>query len=673
MQPVRCLIIRTKNVNDSVAFDFFMYDPNGDACADCTYQVTVSPSEAVISSQDGNTVTGRFTVTKPGTYSLTIDTVYLGVNTTTRRVLFFVGDVGTVTTRYYISGEDTTHGQPHAADDAGSLIFSVPTNIESILCGWWIQNSPDEIPNYPLANLSNIDTYIWLKQILDDGAYIGVERYLTYSELVNVSIPVPALGSYSWEDNSFTGLSWGIDYPSSWYWLGLKLQGAAIYWVTFPSAEYINQPSYADFTYSYPINPAVKSSSNDNLLILSATEDSDNDASIVLNNPAFSATTTAIVLTSFNRPFFSVATNITSASSTSFTSPSVATTTDTTLESVNLAVTPSSGSVDIGITSWDLTGALLKKWTETSTGSPTVTHTVGDLTPGQGYNVWYDQLTGIHLLTKAIADSSGTITFSYDKGFTNTITFIVEKEAPATNNSGAPLPISTPASNGPLPTFPLEPGSSVTTTAPTTPPTTSTPAGSITPTPVSLYKSSTSPFIYVLTPNSYKRHIPNEPSFLSYNYTWNQIKDINQIDLNRYPLSNLIKLPLDSKVYLIDSTTKRWITDEQTFNNLQFNWLALSEVTPTEFDSYQTKDPITLTNYQQITPTFTTLLKKGDRNTNVTKLQAKLRSLGFFNHPYNTTLFGTVTEQALKDFQRYYRLSVTGVVDEGTRRRLNGV
>jgi len=70
--------------------------------------------------------------------------------------------------------------------------------------------------------------------------------------------------------------------------------------------------------------------------------------------------------------------------------------------------------------------------------------------------------------------------------------------------------------------------------------------------------------------------------------------------------------------------------------------------------------------------TFTTNLRKGLTNSEVTQLQQKLRELGFFTYPTNTGYYGTVTEEAVKAFQQAHNIETLGMVGPQTREALNG-
>jgi parallel beta-helix repeat protein len=187
---------RTKNVNDTVSFDFSMFTASGSACSSCSYSITTSPSETVTSTVAVNRVTGSFTATKSGIYSLITSVSDTTNNTTTKIMLFFVGNTSSQTVRYYYRGIQPTHYGNIAGtiNDTQSLLFTAPTSTEIGLCDAWVQASPDEKPNYPFSNLSSIDTYAWYKHTKVAGGYIGVERSVTYGQGTNLSSSTPAVG-----------------------------------------------------------------------------------------------------------------------------------------------------------------------------------------------------------------------------------------------------------------------------------------------------------------------------------------------------------------------------------------------------------------------------------------------------------------------------------------------
>ena len=85
--------------------------------------------------------------------------------------------------------------------------------------------------------------------------------------------------NYNFTNVNFTDLNWTMDYLTSFYGLTVKLNG------TSPSIK-VNSTdlSYIDLTYRYTIGPEIKSISNTNVNLLSATTPSTdiNNATIIL-------------------------------------------------------------------------------------------------------------------------------------------------------------------------------------------------------------------------------------------------------------------------------------------------------------------------------------------------------------------------------------------------------
>lgn len=441
---------RTKNVNDLVSFNISMFNPNGTSCSDCSYAITTSPSETVSSSKSGNQVTGSFTATKSGTYSLIFTITDSNSNTTKRNYLFIVGDTGSQTTKYYFRPPtNPTRGQPKG-NDAKALLLTAPDSAEEWACFYWIQGSPDEVPNYPLANLSDINTYSWYKSpTITAEKYIGVQRFVGYDAGMDYSSSVPVAADYTWVNKNFANLNWAMDYFHSWYWISLKLYGASdSYWATFPIGE--TNKSYADFIYQYAATPTVKSVSNPNVVVLSATAPANatSSVSIALENPLSSATSTNFVLPDFSRPFLTATSTIDSNATTTVASPSISAGATSTLSSVPLDITPSSGSIDVAIDTWNTTSTYYKKWTEVGdTPAATAAHTIGDLRANQ----WYQVKVGGSVTNTLQANSSGEITFTYLGGY-STKTFEVEEETTAPTPFTLISPINN-ASTDNQPTF----------------------------------------------------------------------------------------------------------------------------------------------------------------------------------------------------------------------------
>jgi hypothetical protein len=77
-----------KTVNSPISFIIIAKNPDGTACSDCT-AITTFPSELVSKSDNNGVVTGSFTPSKSGTYSVTVAVTDSGSNITKRNYSFF--------------------------------------------------------------------------------------------------------------------------------------------------------------------------------------------------------------------------------------------------------------------------------------------------------------------------------------------------------------------------------------------------------------------------------------------------------------------------------------------------------------------------------------------------------------------------------------------------------
>jgi len=397
---------RTKNVGEAVSYDISMLNASGAACADCSYALSTSPAETITINKSSNNLTGNFTPTLSGIYTLDVTITDTTNNLSKRNYIFFAGSMETTTTRFYLRGINPVHGQP-SGNDAKSLLFTLPTATEDWTCGAWVQNSPDIIPNYPLANLTAVDTNTWYT-LTTPGA-IGIERFVTYSTTRDVSLSVPSAADYTFINKNLAGFNWSIDYPWHWYWLSLKLRGNGNpHWRSTPT-----DVSYADFTYSYPSALALFDISNDNLAIKSAVRKSDNqNFSLVIENPLSSSQSSNLTFSNLNRPFTN-ATNQISLTGNNEVSINLAASETKNLDTVNLQITPSSDSVSVVIDTWRTNGDYYKKWTETANTNINTSHIAGDLAPNTFYTIKVD---GVAWGAYA-SNSSGEIAFVYDDGF----------------------------------------------------------------------------------------------------------------------------------------------------------------------------------------------------------------------------------------------------------------
>jgi len=449
--------IGTTSLNQSVTVTATMKDLVGNDCSDCSYNVSLSPTETTAStSQEGAQLTTSFTPTHSGVYTLRYQITDPTTGNTSKGIYTFLVDpTNSYTTRYYLRGIDPTHGQM-TGNDSKSLLLETPTTTEEWTCGLWVQNLPDIKPFYPFANLSSIAVKGWYKT--QTTGYIGVQRYFSYNSNYDYKNDISSSPEYSFINTQFTDLNWPMNYQWSWYYLALKLKSGTLLnkgyprWLSSPAST-----SYADFTYYYTTTPAVKSIDNDNIVVLSATADPNNTSSvsIVLENPLLTATSTNLVLDNFHQAFFTGTAVIDSTGSTTLNTGSISAGATTSFNSIPLFLTPSAGSISVAVNTWDTTGSRYKQWTETgSQADINVNHIVGDLIPNVAYQV---KVNGQSLGTYQ-ASSQGTISFTYSGGY-STKTFEVLTASVEVLTASVPLP-SQPVAGGEEPT--------PTTTQPTT-------------------------------------------------------------------------------------------------------------------------------------------------------------------------------------------------------------
>lgn len=418
---------RVKSIGDTIDFNVSAFAIDGSECNNCT-TVAAWPSETVtIDGESGNDINCHFTATNSGMYALTFTVADSNSNVTKANYRFFVGNTLAQTTRYYLRGVNPIHGQP-LGTDAKSMLLSPPTATEEWNCGFWIQNSPDEIPEYPFSLLSGIDINSYYRQITDVDAYIGIQRFFDYEASVDHTAEIDASFNYTWTEKSFTNINWIMEHPRNWYQLSLKLIGDSVSWQTTAA-----QPSYADFNYLYTTTPAIKSITDNNITLLSATAlaSDTNSATIVLDGNG----NTLIELSNHKRAFQGYKTRLYFDGNASIDANNLAGT--TTISSVALDTTPSTGHVDINIIEWNTTGKHYKKWTETGSASDIrTTHLIGDLEPNVQYNIKMDGET----LAAYRANATGKIEFTHS-GY-STKTFEIEEKTipPEPTGGGTTIP-----------------------------------------------------------------------------------------------------------------------------------------------------------------------------------------------------------------------------------------
>jgi parallel beta-helix repeat protein len=430
---------RIYNVGDTISFNVSTFNASGSSCSGCA-TITTYPSETITPENtwaSTNNPKGYFTANKSGIYSILFTVTDSNSNTTKRVLKYLVGDTQSKTTKYYYNRGLPTHGQPVGnGNDSQSLYLEAPENTVEWWCSDWVQNSPDELPNYPLSNLTDINIDTWYKQTMASGGYVGIQRYVIYNNTVNYSGSISAATDYTETNKSFDlsalGGDWMMDYSKNWYWLSMKLKGTNPYQTTFPSGYTPDDASYADFTYNYTTTPAVKSISNDDVNVLSATAPTTDtsNATIVLDYPLTGSASTNIVLGDpdnshpYRRPFKDYTTVINSDGTVTLQATGITSST-TTINSVPMDITPNTGTVTVSSIATASEG-YPTQWTESGTGATSAVHTISSLKPDTAYAVKVDN----SMLNTYTSDGNGNVTFAYTGGY-STHVFDLSEESSA--------------------------------------------------------------------------------------------------------------------------------------------------------------------------------------------------------------------------------------------------
>src|SRR5690625_2657745 len=126
------------------------------------------------------------------------------------------------------------------------------------------------------------------------------------------------------------------------------------------------------------------------------------------------------------------------------------------------------------------------------------------------------------------------------------------------------------------------------------------------------------------------------------------IKEMKE-NLNLLGLGNF---PSNPSIYY-GSVTKSVVKDFQHHFGLSENGIA---------------DQETLNKSDEL---LNSIYRKGNSNEKIRQLKLKLTTLGFGNFPENTSkVYGSVTEGVVKEFQDYFDLPISGIVDEDTYNKI---
>lgn len=208
-----------------------------------------------------------------------------------------------------------------------------------------------------------------------------------------------------------------------------------------------------------------------------------------------------------------------------------------------------------------------------------------------------------------------------------------------------------------------------------------------------LVKTVKDPKVYLLL-NTEKYWITSEIVFNALKYAWNWIEDIDERLLNKYiigseitytdhhPNYTLVKYKNNNKVYRLEPSSaeatagkqvKRWITDEKTFNSLNFRWDRIVTIPDTEVYEDGENLGTETKSVEIIKYTFTSFLSLDSTGEEVKQLQIRLQELGYLNKDIIPNgNFGSSTKEAVIKLQIEHNLTpALGYTGPRTRSVLN--
>ena len=200
-----------------------------------------------------------------------------------------------------------------------------------------------------------------------------------------------------------------------------------------------------------------------------------------------------------------------------------------------------------------------------------------------------------------------------------------------------------------------------------------------------LVKEKNNPTVYLLE-NNIKRPIPNEKIFLSHNFKWQDIQSYDNLDqyplgesltyaTNILTDNTLVKEKNNPKVYLISNNTKRHIPNEKVFVSYNFRWQDIIEVD--SLSSYPQGQDLE-SKVSTIQTKFTRTLSLNTQGQDVRLLQTILaQDKEVYPEGKITGIFGPLTLKAVQSFQLKHKIVNSpydtgyGIVGPKTREKLN--
>lgn len=266
---------RTGTIGTPITYSFNMTDAHGQgvACPTCTYSVVSYPSETVTASAASNVVSGSFTPSKNGTYSLLVTVSDANGNQEVKNFIYLIGSTASQTSRYYYRYGRSGNIVNGLGMDGQPLSLTPPSVDEFAgYCSGWVQDMPMDIPPYPLSELTTLSASVYYT-VTQGTTTFGVERFAAYENSIDSGgqvVATPGPYTFTTATPTITGLTYMMDSAASWYGLAIKLVNTPN--PRFPEIQSLAaSPSYVDFTYLHAATNPVKSLSNALVPVLSST------------------------------------------------------------------------------------------------------------------------------------------------------------------------------------------------------------------------------------------------------------------------------------------------------------------------------------------------------------------------------------------------------------------
>lgn len=256
---------QTAESNTPVNFNISVYDLNLDANTDFVInKVSIRPStEAISYTKNSNNITGSFTPSRQGIYSIiaNISTDSANNNIVIRKWKFFVNTTERNDALYMTN--KVGNNKLESGGDKAIFQFYQPAEDYFFRCGEWVSSQIDEILPYPYGVVYELNISSWYSV---SSAWISIQRYARGSTEADIAQSLPTTsGAIVFNTTNFTP-NWTIDYQLDWKYLTSKLASTAVIW-----SSNSTDPSYINITYNHTTTPKIKAVTDDYVEVLSAT------------------------------------------------------------------------------------------------------------------------------------------------------------------------------------------------------------------------------------------------------------------------------------------------------------------------------------------------------------------------------------------------------------------